>query len=78
MMRYEGKIYRPGPTEYNSYLLQVTLGCSHNKCKFCNFYRDKPFKLRPYEELLEDIMMARKSYKHVPGVFLNRWKCDLP
>ena len=69
-MRYEGKIYRPGPTEYNSYLLQVTLGCSHNKCKFCNFYRDKPFRVRPYEELEEDIMMARSHYKHVPGVFL--------
>ena len=69
-MRYEGKIFRPGPTEYNSYLLQVTLGCSHNKCKFCNFYRDKPFRMRPYEELEEDIMMARKQYKHVPGVFL--------
>ena len=69
-MRYVGKIYRPGPTEYNSYLLQVTLGCSHNKCKFCNFYRDKPFKLRPFGEIEEDIMMARSHYKHVPGVFL--------
>ena len=69
-MRYQGKIYRPGPTEYNSYLLQVTLGCSHNKCKFCNFYRDKPFRMRPYDELVEDMMMARSHYKHVPGVFL--------
>jgi radical SAM superfamily enzyme YgiQ (UPF0313 family) len=69
-MRYEGKIFRPGPTEYNSYLLQVTLGCSHNKCAFCNFYRDKPFRLRPYEEIEEDIMMARRYYKYVPSVFL--------
>ena len=69
-MRYEGKIYRPGPTEHDSYLLQVTLGCSHNKCRFCNFYRDKPFKMRPFKEIEEDIMMARSHYKHVPGVFL--------
>jgi len=69
-MIYEGKIYRPGPTEHDSYLLQVTLGCSHNKCTFCNYYRDKPFKVRPYEELEKDIMTARSHYKNVPGVFL--------
>lgn len=69
-MRYEGKIFRPGPTEYGSYLLQVTLGCSHNKCAFCNFYRDKPFRMRPYGELEEDIMMARRHYGRVPSVFL--------
>ncbi|MCL1991702.1 MAG: radical SAM protein [Spirochaetes bacterium] len=69
-MRYEGKIYRPGPTEYDSYLLQVTFGCSHNKCTFCNYYRDTSFRVRPYEELEEDIMMARSHYKNVPGVFL--------
>lgn len=69
-MRYEGAIYRPGPTEYNNYLLQVTLGCAHNKCAFCNFYRNKPFRVRPYEEIEEDIMMAHCYYKHVPDVFL--------
>lgn len=71
-MRYEGDIYRPGPKENNSYLLQVTLGCSHNKCTFCSFYKEKPFRVRPYEELEEDIMMARSYYRYVPSVFL----CD--
>lgn len=71
-MRYEGRIYRPGPTESSSYLLQVTMGCSHNKCKFCSFYKDKPFKIRPYEEIEQDILMARRCYDYVPSVFL----CD--
>lgn len=69
-MRYEGNIYRPGSSESNSYLLQVTMGCSHNQCTFCSFFKDKPFKVRPYKEVEEDIIEARKYYPHVPGIFL--------
>lgn len=69
-MRYEGNLYWPGPTEASGYMLQVTIGCSHNKCTFCSFYKDKKFRVRPYEEIEEDIEMARVYYKHVPSVFL--------
>lgn len=71
-MRYEGKIFRPGPNESGSYLLQVTMGCSHNKCRFCNFYKDKPFRVRPFEEIEEDLLMAKKYYGSVSRIFL----CD--
>ena len=71
-MRYEGKIYRP-PGEWRSYLLQCTVGCSHNKCTFCGMYKEKNFHIRPMKEIMEDIAMAREYYgPNVDKVFL----CD--
>lgn len=68
-MRYEGSIYRP-PSEAYSYILQVTIGCSHNQCTFCSMYKDKKFRIRPMEEILEDIRLAKKQYHSVNKVFL--------
>ena len=57
-MRYIGKVYRP-PSEADAYLLQATIGCSWNKCTYCDMYRDKPtFRLRNLDEVLEDMRMA--------------------
>ncbi len=68
-MRYYGDIYR-APSEASSLLLQVTVGCSHNKCTFCYMYKNKQFRMRPLEELKEDIRVARKEYSYVKRVFL--------
>lgn len=64
-------IYRP-PSEARSYLLQVTVGCSHNKCTFCSMFKAKKFHVRPMEDILDDIDMARKYYRYVNKIFL----CD--
>jgi radical SAM superfamily enzyme YgiQ (UPF0313 family) len=68
-MRYHGTVIRP-PSEANSYILQVTYGCSHNDCTFCGTYPDKPFRVRPPEDVLEDIHMARGAWNGTRRVFL--------
>ena len=57
-MRFVGKIYRP-PSEADALLLQASIGCSWNKCTYCDMYRDKPvFRARPVEECLADLREA--------------------
>ncbi len=68
-MRYHGNVIRP-PSEARSYILQVTYGCSHNRCTFCGTYLDKPFRVRPVNEVFEDIAMAREEIPNLRRVFL--------
>lgn len=58
-MRYVGAIYRP-PSEANSLIIQVTIGCSHNQCTFCGSYRDKTFKIKSIDEIREDLREASR------------------
>jgi radical SAM superfamily enzyme YgiQ (UPF0313 family) len=53
-LRYIGNVYRP-PSEAESLIIQVTLGCSHNKCSFCGSYLDKRFSVRNIKEITEDL-----------------------
>jgi len=70
-MRYKGKIFRPF-SEANSYLLQCTIGCSHNQCTFCGMYKDKQYQIRSLHEIKTDIRMAKDYYGDIEKVFL----CD--
>ena len=60
-MRYEGIVYRP-PSEADSLIIQTTIGCPHNKCQFCGMYKDKRFRIRKVDDIIEDINMAAQSY----------------
>ncbi|WP_069650716.1 radical SAM protein [Caloranaerobacter ferrireducens] len=68
-MRYEGVVYRP-PSEAYSLIIQVTIGCSYNKCTFCSMYKDKNFRMRKINEIFEDLVMARSAYQSVKRIFL--------
>lgn len=68
-MHYEGNCIRP-PSEAFSILLQVTLGCSHNKCTFCGTYKDKRFTIKDDRTILNDILFASKYMQKQDRVFL--------
>jgi len=68
-MHYEGYCIRP-PSEANSILLQVTVGCSHNKCTFCGSYKEKRFRIKDDRTILSDILFASKYMRGVERVFL--------
>ncbi|UCF58091.1 MAG: B12-binding domain-containing radical SAM protein [Deltaproteobacteria bacterium] len=68
-MHYEGNCIRP-PSEAYSILLQVTVGCSHNKCTFCGTYKDKRFRIKDDKIILSDILFAAKYMKRQDRVFL--------
>ncbi len=60
-MYYERMIIRP-PSEANSFLLPVTIGCSHNKCTFCSTYMGVKFRIRPLEDIKRDIDKVAQDY----------------
>lgn len=68
-MRYEGKLYRP-PSEAYSYILQATIGCSHNLCTYCDMYRDKKFRVRKLQESIEDLQEAARALPRTEKVFV--------
>ncbi len=70
-MRYEGNVFRPF-SEASSYLLQCTIGCSHNRCTFCGMYNTVKYRIRSIEEIREDIKMAKDHFGDIEKVFL----CD--
>ncbi len=69
MIHYEGRVFRP-PSEAYSLIVQVTIGCSHNKCTFCDMYKEKQFRVRPLDDVKRDFDRARRAYSRVDRIFL--------
>ena len=70
-MHYEGNIIRP-PSEANSILLQITVGCSRNKCTFCGAYKGERFRIKPDSIIMADIAFAAIHCRRQRRIFL----CD--
>jgi radical SAM superfamily enzyme YgiQ (UPF0313 family) len=68
-MKYEGMIFRP-PSEAESLILQVTVGCSYNRCTFCGAYQGKSFRIKSFEEVKGDIDEVSSYGSRIRRVFL--------
>jgi radical SAM superfamily enzyme YgiQ (UPF0313 family) len=68
-MHYEGMVIRP-PSEANSIILQVTVGCSHNKCTFCGTYKGERFRIKDEAVIDADIRYAAKNFAFLRRLFL--------
>ena len=71
MIEYDPPVYRT-PGEWRSFLVQATIGCSHNGCTFCGMYKGKKFRIRPMDDIIGDIREAAAFYNQYEKVFL----CD--
>lgn len=68
-LSYEGNIIRP-PSEAYSIILQVTVGCSHNKCTFCPTYKGERFKIKDDKTILGDLNFAAKYMRRQDRLFI--------
>ncbi len=69
MINYDYPLYRP-PSEGKSLIFQVTLGCSFNKCSYCDMYRTKEYRERPWDEIKMEIDLASKHMPETTRIFL--------
>lgn len=69
-MHYTGQVYRP-PMESDTPLLEITAGCSQNRCAFCTMYDRTPFRASPLEDIKADLVEMRNTLgEDVRRIFL--------
>ncbi len=70
-LNYIEPVFRP-PSEWKSLILQVTNGCSWNKCTFCDMYtsEDKKFKPKKIDVIEQEIIKIANSGIATRRVFL--------
>ena len=59
-MEFHGPIVRPPQEDYRQFI-EVTVGCTHNSCKFCNFYEGVPFRVAPMEQIERDLQEVARA-----------------
>lgn len=68
-MHYTGQVYRP-PLEARTPLLEITVGCSHNKCSFCTMYNRTPFFIAPIEQVEADLREVASYFPDLDRIYL--------
>lgn len=66
-MIYEGDVYRP-PSEANSLIIQLTIGCARNTYKFYTMYKNKKFRIRELSEVIGDLQWVKEHYPPITGL----------
>lgn len=68
---YIEPVFRP-PSEARSLILQVTNGCSWNRCTFCEMYTlpQKKFHLKPLDRIEAELVSIARSKLPVRRIFL--------
>lgn len=74
-IQYHEPVFRP-PSEWRSLLIQVTIGCSNNKCTYCDMYRSKQYRVRSLEEVFHDISLAQSHYEKIGLTPEKIFLCD--
>ena len=69
-MHFHGPIIRP-QTDADSLFIEVTAGCSHNACTFCNFYKDTPFMVAPLSQIEEDLREAKREWPNAKSIWAS-------
>lgn len=67
-MHFTGRTWRP-PYEASSFIIQATSGCTHNKCSFCNLYKNECFRMAPMEEWREDLAELASYQPYARRIF---------
>ena len=69
-MEYEGQICR-APMERSSFMLPIMVGCSYNRCRFCNLFRHLRYRELPYEQIEGELLRVKKAGGHPRKIFLG-------
>lgn len=69
-MHFTGRTWRP-PYEASSCIIQLTSGCTYQRCSFCNLYQGEPFVLSPLSEFEEDLQEIKAYQPNARRIFIT-------
>ncbi|MCI8782885.1 MAG: radical SAM protein [Dorea sp.] len=69
-MEYEGQICR-APMERASFMLPIMVGCSYNRCKFCNLFRHLSYRELPLEQIEQELKRVKGVGGNPKRIFLG-------